>query len=235
MLDAASFDALWSIYDQTGVRPEYLLPVLYIESGLDPSIPNRAGYPYYGINQASTSWIAQYAGTDPQTYLTWPASRQLDTVVRGMLGSLVNTYGPLRSGIRVYQANFLPATLSKATALSDVIAARGDPFYGPNAGLDANQDGEITLGDLATVVGRAANAAAVQSAIADAYQVRPSESLQDPVFGTDFGRVVAPSAGMVLAVAAATGLGIYVALENPFGWRWLGPQRGRSRLLPRWL
>jgi len=209
-LDAASYDILWSIYDQTGIRPEWLLPVLYFESGLNPSAQNAYGYS--GINQASSSIISSYAGTDLGTYVTWPASRQLDTVVRGMYADLVNHYGPIRSATRAYQANFLPATLATAHALSDVISSQGDSYYGPNAGLDVDHNGVITLGDLAIVMAKSAAAPAVQTAIANAYQVRPNETPQDPVYGQDFTSNFQKSVSMAIG-GLALGGGLYLAWE----------------------
>lgn len=223
MLDAASYDVLWSIYDQTGIRPEYLLPVLARESGLDPSIPNSAGYPYYGINQASTDLISTYAGTDPSTYLTWPASRQLDTVVRGMLAALVNRYGPLRSATRVYQANFLPATLSTARSLNSVVAGENGPYateYSANVGLDADHNGVITLSDLATEMARMVAKSYVQQAIADAYKVRPTEVMHNPVYGDDF------TSGFQQAVSMAIG-GIALGAGIYYVWEWAQARRLR--------
>jgi hypothetical protein len=171
-LDAASLGELWRIYEETGVLPEYLLPVLYFESGFDPSIPNRAGEPFYGLNQASADLISAYAGTDPQTYLTWPASAQLRTVVRGYIKSLVSHYGRIRSGTRLYQANFYPASLESARALDDVIVSAPSRAYDANALLDKDKKGTITVADLARVMTTAASSHAVQSAISATYAAK---------------------------------------------------------------
>ena len=168
-LDAPSYSVLWQITQETGVLPEYLLPVLYFESGFDPSIPNRAGEPFYGINQASTDLIANLAGVDPQTYLTWPASQQLSTVVRGYVKGLVNTYGEIRSATRLYQGNFYPESLKTAHALSDVIVSAPSVAYNANKRLDKDGNGKITVGDLANVMLSAASSRAVQNAIAATY------------------------------------------------------------------
>ena len=40
----AAADALWALYDATGIRPEWILPVLYSESGFNPAIVNSLGY-----------------------------------------------------------------------------------------------------------------------------------------------------------------------------------------------
>jgi hypothetical protein len=187
-LDAASGAASWTIFDATGVRPEYLWCVLWSESNLDPSRPNAAGQPYYGINQVSGAYLAKL-GIDVADYLTWSASRQLTTVVlpylRGVVGWTGETPG---SATRLYQANFYPASLKTARDLGSVIVWRGSAAYAANAGLDpAPKKGAITVADLARAMTRASNAPSVLAATAASYLARPSESPpEEPVYGTDF-------------------------------------------------
>lgn len=211
MLDfPASGTALWALFDQGGPRPEYVLPVLYSESGFDPSVQNHAGYPYYGVNQASESLISAYAGTDVATYTTWPASEQIATVVTGMFKAIVAGYGPIRSGTRAYQANFLPATLATAHGLKSVLAAAGSSIYTANAGFDTGKKGTITVQDLANFVAHAAGTAAVQQAIAQTYALRPGERPHDPVYGEDFGGIslggIAVAAGLLYAAVHLKGI-----------------------------
>jgi hypothetical protein len=229
MLDfPAAAVALWGITAATGIKPEWLLPILSHESGFDPSVPNRAGAPYYGIAQNGTADIAAYAGVDPQTYLTWPASQQLATVVKGYLSAAVHSYGPLRSGVRVYQAEYLPATLGTARKLTDVIAsADNDPhgFYRSNPSLDPNHDGEITLADLATVVAAEARKPIVQQAIRETYAARDSavktssspEDVNWIVYGDDYSvadRYPMASKIAVGILIAAAGLSVGYAIES---------------------
>jgi len=176
---------LWALYDVTGVRPEHLLPVLAAESGLNPSVPNAAGYPYYGINQMNGTWLTN-AGIDPQTYLTWQASEQIAGVVAPYMRGIVAKFGPLRFGTRVYQANFFPASLKTARSLSSKIVCSPSGAYTANAGLDADKSGCIEVSDLATAIRNQAAKSYVQAAISAAYSIRPSEKQQDPVYGTDF-------------------------------------------------
>ena len=101
---------LWALYDVSGIRPEYVLPVLYVESaGFNPAIANQAGAPYYGIGQDSAAAIERAGYTVPG-YLAASAADQIRSVVAPRLASLVHQAGPLRSATRVYQANFLPGT-----------------------------------------------------------------------------------------------------------------------------
>jgi hypothetical protein len=235
MLDfPASGQALWALFDAGGPRPEYVLPPLDLESGFQPSIPNQAGYPYYGLNQVSGSRL-QSMGIDVQDYLTWPASRQLTTVVAPMFLDAVRQFGPLRSATRVYQANFLPATLDKVKGLDGILAHQGNrnewgagDVYGANAGLDWSRKGTITVGDLAHLMGEKAKLPVVQDAIRQTYALRPGETPHDPALGEDFGFQFPPFRPKPLLVAAVAGglaWGLYTgALERVW--------RGVRRWLP---
>jgi len=183
----ASGNAFWAIYDATGIRPEWLIPVLAYESGLNPAIPNSSGTPYYGIGQNSVADISAYGGgVDPTTYMTWSASQQLSTVVKGYFSRVVSKYGPLSSGIRVYQAEYLPATIPTATSLSDVISSAPSAYYEQNRSFDPQGKGYITVGDLGNAVSSQLSKAYVQDAISQTYALRPWEFETDPVYGSDF-------------------------------------------------
>lgn len=184
-LDDAALAALWTVSDQSGVRPEYLVPVLGYESGLDPSRPNAAGFPYYGIGQSSSSTLARL-GISPAEFLAMPAAQQIALAVGPYFASVVHTYGPVRSATRAYQANLLPATLATARGLSQIVSVRGSASYNANAQLDPFHRGAITVADLAFIMAREVRAPNVAQAIARAYVLRPTERMQSPVYGQDF-------------------------------------------------
>ena len=210
MLDEpASALALWALFDAGGPRPEYVLPVLWAESGFDSGIQNAAGAAQYGLNQASPTLISAYAGTDPATYVTWPASQQIGTVVRGFVLDLVRQYGPLRSATRLEQGNILPASLATAKTLSSAVMTFGDPYYSGNHNLDTANKGVVTVADLAAFVRAAAATPNVQAAIATTYQQRPGERPRDPVLGEDFGSNLG---GAALALGA--GFLIFAAVRR---------------------
>ena len=195
MLDfPAAANALWSLYDATGIRPEWLLPPLYYESAGFQNVQNFAGYPYYGVNQASVQMLSGY-GITPDQYLAMPISEQIRRVVTPEFVGLQQRYGPLRSGLRIYQANFLPATLPVVKSLDGVLATQGHDdwgagdVYGANAGFDTQHKGTIVLGDLAAAVQKSAAAPAVVDALRQTYAARPQELpfKRDPVYGDDFG------------------------------------------------
>jgi hypothetical protein len=193
-LDFPAFaQAMWSLYAKTGIRPEYVLPVLYSESGFSTTITN--GINCIGINQACPNAMPIPAG-----YASWTASEQMNGLVTPMYQNIVSSFGPINSGTRAYQANFLPATLATATSLSSVLAVKGSvtfvphsqltqaAVYSANSGLDYQHTGEIRVSDLAHFIARAVNTSAVQNAISQTYSVVPTGvgPMQDPVYGTDF-------------------------------------------------
>jgi hypothetical protein len=211
MLDQpASGQAFWDIYDQTGIRPEWLIPVLAFESGLNPAIPNLTGHPYYGINQIGGTWIANHLGISPDEYLTWPASKQLSLAVLPYMRDIVQRYGPLKSGIRVYQANLGPATLATSPGLDDAIYVAPSPEYEANLGFDTGLKGKITPRDLGVAVAGQMKHAYVRQAIADAYALRPFEKQTDAVtgneYGLNYGQAFLIAAGIVTFSGAAAWL-----------------------------
>ena len=226
MVDAAFAATLWNpFFAKTGIRPEWIVPVLASESGVNPAKPNAQGYPYYGINQISGTYL-QARGIDPQTYLTWSASQQLAQIVTGYMQAQIGAFGALQSGTRVYQSNFLPATLKTATSLDSVIATRpaaGCPagksssFYCANQVFDWNKQGVITVGDLAHYVALSANQSYVKNIIASAYAVAPAGvgPETDPVYGLDFpgGSGASYTGPILLALVGLAAIGGVAAYE----------------------
>jgi hypothetical protein len=204
MLDDDALQALWAIYDATAIRPEYLIPVLQLESSLDPAIQNRAGLPYYGIAQTSGAKLASL-GTTPAAFLAMTAGEQIRLAVLPYFQNVTSRYGIIRSATRAEQANFEPATLATVRALSQVIEPKGTRAYTDNAAaLDPLRHGAITLADIAAAMSRAAAAPAVRSAIARAYQLRTTAgAAKEPVYGEDFLSPVATIATLALVLALA--------------------------------
>jgi hypothetical protein len=219
----ASGQEAWSLYDRGGPRPEYLWPVLWTESAFNPAAVNSIGC--RGINQA-----CPFSIPTPPDYTSWAASQQLRVVVAPMYLAIVAQYGPLRSGTRAYQANFLPATLATAKTLDSVLARRGGAVYAANAGFDWERKGTITVGDLAHFVAKAADTGPVKDAIAQTYALRPGESPHDPVYGEDFpqaapssssGARVAVVALAVVATVGAAAVGAELLRRYAIRHRWL--------------
>jgi hypothetical protein len=255
MLDQpASANAFWAIFDACGIRPEYLIPVLQFESGLNPASSNALGYS--GLNGLSSTYLTALGFTEAD-YVTWSASRQLQSAVLPYFRDMVSSYGSLDSGIRVYQANFYPASLRYAPGLDDTIVEAPSQAYELNAVFDHAKKGRITPRDLGITIKTQLAVPAVQQAIAAAYQVRPAMGPpKDPVFGTSFGffatltplKTAALAAGIIGVAGLATWwiepelfssplrtLGLAGARENPAKELGAGedPMRIQSILFPR--
>ena len=185
-IDDDALQALWSIFDATGIRPEYLLPVLYFESGFNPALQNRAGAPYYGIAQTSATHLAAL-GTTPAAYLAMSAGAQIRLAVAPYFKDAIRV-GPIGSATRAEQANFLPATLWSVPDLAQVLAVAGSRVFVDNAkAFGAGGASAIRVADIATTMAKSASAPAVVAATARAYQLRPAAGPpKNPVFGTDF-------------------------------------------------
>ena len=198
--------ALWRLYDATGIRPEYALSSLWVESSFNPAADNGAGY--YGLNQENGGYLSQN-GIDPDDYKTWPASAQIDHVVSPSWRSMIASVGQVpHSGARLEQMNFLPATLKTTRSLTDTVTAAPSAYYRDNAAaFDPLRSGKITVQGVANFVSR--SIPHIQSAIAQTYALRPSEAPKDPVYGTDFPSAALSngwSAGEWLLFLAAAGI-----------------------------
>lgn len=198
MLPDDALEQLWGLFDASGIRPEYVIPVLWFESGFDPSRPNAAGAPAYGIAQTGGAHL-EALGLTPAVFLSLSAADQLAVAVVPYFRQLA-AYG-IGSATRAYQANLLPATLPTVRGLGQIVALGGSSAYRSNAALDIFHHGAITLADLAVVMTKASAAAPSRAATARAYALRPAAAPPMPaVYGTDF----AP-AGPSLALAAVAG------------------------------
>lgn len=198
-LDFPAFgQGLWALYDATGIRPEYLLPVFFSESGFSPSITNSIGC--IGINQA-----CPFANNLPSDYASWSASQQLNGLVAGSFKALVAKYGPIKSGTKAYIANFWPIALPNVPTLASIVTNNAS-VLAANPGLDVGNKGYITAGDMAHFIAKAAANPAVQSAIAQTYALRPDETPRDPVLGEDYSSA-ATSVGQTVAIVGGVTLG----------------------------
>lgn len=197
-LDDDALQALWSIYDASGIRPEYLIPVLFFESAgtFDPSIQNLQGFPAYGLAQTSGARLAEL-GITPAAFMALSQGAQIRTAVAPYFGNVVKSHGPIRSATRAYQANFEPATLGHVRGLGQMVDHAGTRDYAANSrALDVLHHSAITVGDLALVMSRAAAAGPVRAATARAYVIRPQEApAHEPIYGEDF---LTPAASLAL-------------------------------------
>jgi hypothetical protein len=177
----AASQSLWNIWAATGIRPEFLIPTLSFESGLNPASSNSLGYS--GLNGIGQAFLSAH-GIAEATYLTWTASQQLQQVVLPYMQNEVSIYGPLTSGIRVYQANFYPASLQYAKGLDDTIVAAPSAAYEANLVLDPYRTGRITPRNLAHALSTQLPYTSVRAAFKAAYAINPGAGpMQDPIYG----------------------------------------------------
>lgn len=142
------FRGLIGVAQAVGTQPQYLLGVMKAESNIRPDAVNPNGHAtgliqFMPATQQRLGWTQ---GWEAFSRLT--AEQQLDFVLRYFIRF---ARAGLNSTGRLYQATFLPATLSLGSAPDTVIAARGGinaRAYEANQGLDADRKGFITVGDL---------------------------------------------------------------------------------------
>lgn len=221
MLDWPAFGtALWAVSDQLGIRPEWQLPVLFLESGFDPSILNAGGC--VGLNQFCPGTYGGYVSVPVDQYRTWAASQQLGgPILNYWRGALAQ--GQIRSSTRLMVAQLGTSLLRTTNNLGDIVYASPSGGYRGNCGVfdPGCRRGFFTVQDVANAMSGRAVQPAVQSALSIAYQMRPGERMLDPVYGQDFATppspfpapvvpprapVGAPAAALVaMALAAAAG------------------------------
>lgn len=166
------------------MKPEDILNVMAVESGINPAAHNPGG-DASGLLQFMPSTLKQlgFKGTHAD-FRNLAAEDQLDYVKRLILGNMRYNGGPFTSASQYYVANFLPVALKlpgiKREDPETVIVAKNPDhphlpgisthqeqiFYNSNPALDANHDGVITYGDIQQVLQRAAGGKNFQSALA---------------------------------------------------------------------
>jgi len=179
-------DALWKVSDQLGIRPEWQLPVISLETAgtFDPAITNPGGC--VGLNQFCPSTYSRYVSVPVAQYRAWPASRQL-------AGPIFNYWrdatriAPIHSAVKLLLAQLSQRLLRTAPALDSIVFAAPSTEYSANSGFDTSRKGYITVQDLANALSPRARSVDVRDLIARAYSMRPGERPFDPVYGTDFG------------------------------------------------
>src|SRR5437868_5373190 len=153
-LSPGFFVELRAMCARLGCDPFDMLRVMYAESGVSASAENAASgasglIQLMPFNLPSVGW----AGT-PQAFRQLSAEAQLPYVE--LYFEPWKAYG-LTSVNRLYQAVFLPGTLSRGSSDGTVICARNgflSDAYTANASVDTGNKGYITVGDLRAAVDR---------------------------------------------------------------------------------
>ncbi len=157
-IPAAAFAVLVRLALDAGANPHDWALVLYEESGFDPSMPNRHGYQYFGLNQMGESEARSvgYAGDFPGGWLALSAAEQLPYVARFFVQKR-NACGPVAfaSAAHLLACNWLPAFVKPDPSDIDYALCRaGDPYYAASAIYDPDRKGFITIRDLAAYLDR---------------------------------------------------------------------------------
>jgi len=201
-LDWPAFgDALWKVNNQLGIRPEWVLPVIYLETAktFDPSIVNRIGC--VGLNQFCGTTYAHYVSVPVEQYRTWTASEQLSGPIFEYWKDALRS-GPIDSAARLMVAQLSHSALSRATSPSSIIFAAPSAEYEGNKGtFDPGGKGYFTLADVAGVLGYLSRALPVQEAVNTAYNMR--DQVRVPV-SSGFG-ALGWAGAFALAAGAAYG------------------------------
>lgn len=199
-LDSNFYQKLLQLSAKVGMKPEDILNVMAVESGLDPAAHNPNGNAS-GLVQVMPKFLSGlgFKGT-PEEFRSTPASVQLDVVERLIQNMMKINGGPLTSASQYYVGNFLPVALkldgvrknrpetiivSKNPLephLPNVSVEKEKTFYNANHSLDFDRDGNITYGDIQNVLKAAKNKKSYQNAVTELAKFRggsPSESIFD--------------------------------------------------------
>lgn len=171
-------------------RPEDLLLVLYLESGLNPRIAflqqdAKTGVVYpsaNGLNQITKAAIGHMGMTEDQrlSLLDMTVEEQLPYVVRYYLTNnnrQGKPFAAMPDAVTLYQVNIAPATVPLVGPPKEVLYVQKEfpckpvhqtkDAYCANRGLDLDGDGQITRTDLAKKLQQLAGESRYKKALAE--------------------------------------------------------------------
>lgn len=131
-----------SIARNLKINPDWLMALMWSESGLNPYVRNKAGGSAVGLIQWTSS-TAQQIGTSTAQLLTMSNVEQLEWVERYLLYAMsISKTNKIADYDDLYLLVFYPAAVGK----SDSWFFPGN-VYQQNAGMDMNGDGRISIAD----------------------------------------------------------------------------------------
>jgi hypothetical protein len=182
--DPDFYHKLLQVSNEVQMKPEDLLNVMALESGIDPTAHNANGNAS-GLIQFMPSTLKGLGYQGSHTDFRHMSSvDQLDYVKKYIEGNMKYNGGPFTSAAQYYVANFLPVALQlpgiKKGDPNTIIVAKNPTeahlpgvskhmeqvYYNANPVLDADGDGVITYGDIQTVLNKASAGKNFRSALA---------------------------------------------------------------------
>lgn len=209
----AALVALGAMSARNNLDPVAVLMMMGNESGLNASAVGKTsdGTPFaYGISQIHDLAGVGFKGAPADFVLLSPEQQVpfTDAFYQPHKNQTLNSLE------RLYQANFLPATLGWGSDLSLVLAKKGGgsprwtfalseaAVYRDNAGLDHGNKGFINVGDLG-IAARASAGPRVQEAIA---RLKALGGVVPPSVNHGMGLIAGIVAGVMFGAVAAGGL-----------------------------
>lgn len=143
--EPASFiSGIYETAEQLHVPADWLMAVIYAESGFRAAVVNRAGSGARGLIQFMPAAAAE-VGLDWQALPYMTADQQLP-YVGAYFGLVADRYGPYQSLTDFYLAVLYPR--ARGQEADYVLYAKPSNSYRQNAGLDENRDGKVQVVDV---------------------------------------------------------------------------------------
>lgn len=145
--DLPSFEAkIRKISEKLHIAPEWLMAVIHTESRFDRCASNQAGSKAIGLLQWMPRTIKEY-GIESEDLELCSDLQQLDYVYQyfDKMKRLAGSYNSLTD---LYLAVLYPKALKRSHNKSYALYSYPSKAYELNEGLDLNQDGQVTIGDI---------------------------------------------------------------------------------------
>jgi len=177
------YKKLLEVSNSVGMKPEDILNVMSLESGMNASAYNEKGHAS-GIVQIIPSTLRQlgYTGNIDDFRKTTGVA-QLEYVQKLIENGMKANGGPFKSVTQYYVSHFLPVASSLAGVRREdpntiIISKNPDKphlpgvninteakYYNANSGLDVDHDGNITYGDLQASLSHVASSKVYKQAL----------------------------------------------------------------------
>ncbi len=136
--------AVNSMADRLNVAPEWLMAIMFAESGFNPHATNLKGSGAIGLIQFMPATAAELNITIDELK-RMSATEQLP-YVEAYLEMVKNRYGPYQNLTDLYLAVLFPRARTQQPCYQ--LYAQPARAYQQNAGLDENHDGKVTVHDI---------------------------------------------------------------------------------------